>query len=114
MLLDAGLPLAQFLGPPLVAVQFGGQRDNAGVDTIDLRGRLLGLVVPAPATRWRRPADRPCQRPADRGSGPGRRAGDPNAFGAPRRGIATADFEGDGARRKCFLQLANQIANHSI
>jgi len=33
LLLDAGLPSAQFLGRlPLVAAQFGDQRDHAGVD----------------------------------------------------------------------------------
>ena len=44
VLLDAGLPLLQFLGRlPLVAAEFGDQRDRPGVDTGTSRSALLPL-----------------------------------------------------------------------
>src|ERR1019366_8942652 len=71
-LLDAGPPLAQFFGGlPLMAAQFGDQRDHAGVDAGPPAGPRSFPCSRAPATRWRRRANRPCPRPAGRGSGPG-------------------------------------------
>src|ERR1035437_6592695 len=47
-LLDAGLPLLQFLGDlALVAPHFGDQRDHAGVDGRHQDVGFLPLVVPA-------------------------------------------------------------------
>ena len=48
MLLDASLPLAQFLGGlPLVAAQLGDQRDHAGVDAGHEPIGSPAFVVPA-------------------------------------------------------------------
>jgi hypothetical protein len=42
------LPLAQFLGcPPLMAAQFGEQRDHAGVDADHQPIGLMPFLVPA-------------------------------------------------------------------
>jgi len=96
-----GLPLLRFLGGLLLmAAQFGDPRDPAGVDAGHQPIGLFPLVVPAPVTRSRRPANRPCRHPAAAGSGPGCRGGDPSAFAIPGRAGCGSRFRARPCPRK--------------
>jgi hypothetical protein len=99
----AGLPLAQSS-----AACCSRPRSSATSETTPRSMRVTSRSAPcpcpsAPASRSRRRGDRPCRHLAGQGSGQGRRAGGPNPFGAPRRGL----LDGRGFRNNYgFLNTA--------
>jgi hypothetical protein len=115
--MDTGLPLLQFLGGlALVAAQFGDQRDHPGIDARHQPGRRSCPCRRAPATRWRRRADRLCPRPLVRTRSSPERSWSQRL---ERRdaGIAT-DLEGDDGGRKLSwsprtLELTTTLDNNS-
>jgi hypothetical protein len=100
-LFDYRLPLGQLLHSlPPIAAEFGDQRDHSGIDAGHQPIGFLPLVVPAQQTRWRRRANRPWPRPADRGGVRGRHAAGPTALGAPRRARCGGRFRARWRRPK--------------